>query len=219
MSNYLTIAETSAFCLTTCKGATAEDRHLFIPWIVAAMRDIGSNRDWVKTEVIYPKDFAVAKPGNLVSTIDLALYDSSDQELVYKYQSGKTRIHTNRFLNNIVNDGEGIIEVSEDGFYFYLSSNATNVAYILVRYFGMPIDQDGYPMIKEDNLLAYHAFCRMMWAMRQDDNRSKIEQETYNWYRERDRVKGNNKMPNGVEATKIAEAWLSLINAPKRPNF
>jgi hypothetical protein len=216
--SYMTIDNVSAYCLTTCKTATPEDRFLFKTWIITCVRDLGPNRDWVKVSTLYPKDFSFPKPDDLVSTISIALYNASHQELCYNFNNGGQRIHTNRFAiyEQAINDGDGIIELSEDGFYYHLSTNATDVNYAQIKYLAMPVDEDGFPMIWEGDLMAYEAFCRWMWAKRENDNRSAIAQEYEFWVIHRDRAKGNRKMPNGIERDAIASTWLSLINAPPK---
>lgn len=220
MSNFLTLDEVTAFALTTCKTATAEDRLLFRVWCVAACRSIGPNRDWYKTATIYPKDFSFKKPDDLVSTVSIALYDSSSCEVPYIFHTGSKRIHQGRFTTDIIiSDAPACVELSEDANYYHLSTNADTVAAALIRYLGMPVDVDGFPLIPEDDLLAYEAFCRYQWAKREDDNRGKIDQDKYAWEQLRDRIKGNRKMPNGPERDRIAQTWLSLINAPQRTTY
>jgi hypothetical protein len=221
MSKFLSIDECTAFIMTTCKGATAEDRHLFRVWTVAAIRDIGPNRDWVKVEAIYPQDFSFKKPDDHVSTIDITLFGVDNGEIKYRFNHGSKRIRTDRFtVNNDISTESSIIDLSEDANYFHLSTNASDVSYMLIRYLGMPVDQEGFPLIPESDLLAYEAFSRWMWAKREDDNRSKIDQDYSFWVRERDRIKGNRKMPTIKEATAIFERYMSLVSAPiLPPNF
>lgn len=215
MSNFLTLDETVSFCLTTCKTATAEDRLLFRVWCVAACRSIGPNRDWYKTATIYPKDFSFKKPDDLVSTVSIALYDSSSCEVPYIFHTGSKRIHQGRFTTDIIiSDAPACVELSEDANYYHLSTNADTVAAALIRYLGMPVDVDGFPMVPEDDLLAYECFCQHMWAKREKNSQSEIAQTFDLWLTERNRIKGNRKMPSMVEAEGIFSRYLSLINAP-----
>jgi hypothetical protein len=221
MSKFLSIDEVVAYSLTTCAGATAEDHHLFRVWVVAACKAIGPNRDWVKVEAIYPRDFSFEKPSDHVSTVDIALYDVNNNKINYRFNHGSKRIRTDRFsVNNDVSTESSIIDLSEDANYFHLSTNASTVSYMLIRYLGMPVDQEGFPLIQEDDLLAYEAFCRLQYGKRKDDNRSKIDQDYTFWVRELDRVKGRRKMPNPLEASRIFEQYLSLVSSPIiPPNF
>jgi hypothetical protein len=221
MSKFLDIDALTALCMTTCKGATAEDRHLFRVWTVMALRDIGPNRDWMKVEAIYPRDFSFEKPSDHVSTIDITLFDVNNNEIKYRYNSGSKRIRTDRFsVNNDVSTESSIIDLSEDANYFHLSTNAGDVSYMVIRYLGMPVDQEGFPLIPEDDAMAYEAYARFMWGKRQDENRSKIDQDFQFWTIERNKVKGRRKMPTPLEAKRIFEQYMSLVSAPIiPPNF
>jgi hypothetical protein len=221
MSKFLSIDELTALAMTVCKGATAEDRHLFRVWCCQAARDIGPNRDWVKVEAIYPRDFSFKKPDDHVSTIDISLFDVGNNEIKYRFNPGSKRIRTDRFsVNSDVSTESSIIDLSEDANYFHLSTNAGDVSYMLIRYLGMPVDQEGFPLIPEDDALAYQMFCRWMWSLRDDENRSKIEQDFQFWILERNKIKGRRKMPTIREATSIFEKYMSLISAPiLPPNF
>jgi hypothetical protein len=222
MANLLSINEITSFAMTTCKSATPEDRLLFRVWSVAACRDIGPSTKWYKVETLYPKDFVLCKPDDLVSTAAIALYNSGCGQIPYKYNPGAKRVNTSRFMINTeveVQSRGASIDLSEDSHYFYLSSNATEVTHAEIRYLAMPVDRDGYPMIPEDHLLAYEAFCRWMWAKRQDDNRSKIDQDYQFWVRERDRIKAKSKMPSQLEGEAIFKRYLSLISEPSFNSF
>lgn len=220
--NFLDFKQVLAFSLTTCKGATAEDRLFFSAWIPAAMRDIGPSKDWYKVDVLYPKDFSFKKPDDLVSTCMIALYDSSDQQIKYNYNPGSKRIVPNRFLINTSESTQeitGRIDLSEDSHYFHMGSNGADVSYAMIRYLAMPVDSDGFPMIPEDHLMAYEAYCKYMWSRRENDNQSAIAQNYDIWLRERDRIKGRNKMPSMLEAEGIFSRYLSLIHAPIPASF
>lgn len=222
MANLLDINSVTAFCMTTCKTATPEDRLFMRSWVVAAVRDIGPSTKWYKVDKLYPKDFVLCKPDDLVSTASIALYDCNGGEIPFRYNAGTKRIHTDRFLINTetaVQARGAYIDLSEDSFYFYLSSNAVDVAYAEIRYLAMPTDRDGFPLIPEDHLLAYEAFCRWMWGKRQDDNRSKIDQDYSFWVRERDRIKGKQKLPSILEGEAIFKRYLSMISEPSFNSF
>src|SRR5690606_20542189 len=98
--NFMTIDEVVNFSMTTCKGATSEDRLLFRVWCVAAMRDLGVNKDWVKIATLPVKDFTIEKPSDMVSTIKIALYDIDGNEIAHKFRSGSKKISTDRFSVN-----------------------------------------------------------------------------------------------------------------------
>lgn len=219
---FLDINEVTARVALTIGTSTPQDRLIFRTWVVDALRDIGPDSAWVKVCTLYPQNRTFRKPEDITSIIDIALYDSSGTELVYNFNTASTRIHTDR--NTLYNEDNiqvlsTRLDLSEDAYYLHMSSNGDGVAYAFIRYFAMPVDRDGMPLVREDNMIAFITYCRWMWAMRKNDNRSEIAQNYDMWLRERDRVKGRNKMPSMVESKQIMASWMNLLTNPTFNTF
>lgn len=217
---YVTMQEATATAMLMCGGATQEDRLIFQTFVWEAMKHIGPTRHWIKVCKLTPKNGDFKKPKDLASTVDFALFDASNVEITYNYFYGAERIHTDRYTihDNLV-DGTltGRVDISEDGYYFHMGNNADLVAYMELRYLALPINEENELVIPEDNIFAIAMFCRWAWSMRRNDNQSEIMNNRDTWYRERDRIYGNNKMPSVKQAKEFAKHYMSLINSYK-PN-
>jgi len=216
---YLNIDEVTAASMAVIEEATQEDRNLFRAWIVECMRDIGPNVSWYKRCELKPKNSSMRKPADHTATVDIALYDSSDSELVYSFiPNVPGRVHPDRFAlyDNVATDTlSPRVDLSEDAYYYHLGTNASLVNSALIGYLAMPTDRDGMPMVPENQLTAYKMFCRWNYAMRKNNNQSFIEQSYNMWLKERDRAKGRGKMPDPLRGKEIFKKYLNLYSSPK----
>jgi hypothetical protein len=216
---YLNIDEVTAASMAVIEEATQEDRNLFRAWVVECMKDIGPNSSWYKRCELKPKNSSLKKPADHTATVDIALFDSSDNELLYTYVPNLAgRVHPDRFaLYDNVTDSTRTtkVDISEDAFFYHLGTNASLVDSALIGYLAMPVDRDGMPMVPENQLTAYKMFCRWNFAMRKNNNQSFIEQAYGMWLKERDRAKGRGKMPDPFRGVQIFKKYLSLVGTPK----
>jgi hypothetical protein len=218
MDRFLDIDYVTAMASTIIKGATTEDRVLFKSWVYLGMREIGPSKDNVKVASVLCQDFSIRKPDDYIEGIDIGLFNALGQEMRYRYRPGSERVHNVKYVRNLelptAGDVTGAIDLSEDDYYFHVSSNATGVSYAKLRYFSFPIDSKGQPKVPEGQLNAIMHFIRYMWAMSQDDNQSKIENSYMVWQRELSKAKTRNKMPSMIEGKEIAKTWMSMIQKP-----
>lgn len=223
MSRFVPLDQVTAEAMTVIGDADNKDRLIFRQWVYRALREIGVGKQNVEVCNLYPKDLSMQKPDDCTSIIDIALFDVNNNEMLYKYHSGASRIHQNR--NTYAADGTyspsvgSIIDLSEDDYYIHLGSNASEVAYAKIRYFKFPVDEDGLPKIPEDQVFAITMFIRYMWSMRKNDNRSEIDQNRYTWLSEKAAAKARSKMPSMLEGKQIAKTWMSMISKPFFDNF
>jgi len=215
--------EVVATAMTLTPGATDEHRVIFRQWCWEGVKQIGPTTHWLKTCNLKVKNLTFKKPSDLASTINVGLYNSSDQELSFEWNIGVGRVHTDRELLHSVTSQEevtGRIDLSEDAYYFHLGSNGSEVDHMLLRYLAMPVDTNGEMLIPEDNMFAITMFIRWMWSMRKGDNQSEIELSRDTWFREKDRIYGNNKMPSVLRANEFAlNKFMSLLNSFKPNRF
>lgn len=215
--------EITAEAKSILKDATDHDRLLFRQWAVTALKQLGPTKDNVEIATLYPIDYSMKKPDDCSSAIDIALFTSGDLEIKAKYKSGAQRIHTRTDRNlrdGLYSYSEGFpVEISEDDYYFNLSTNSNNVAYAILRYYKLPIGDDGLPMIPEVYREAIIQFIRWRWQIRQNENQSAIAQARQDWLIERGTAKGNAKMPSMLEAKTIMNDWVSMIGKNFKDNF
>lgn len=221
MNQLYNIDEAIAFVMSSIGTSTHEDKTIFRNWTVLGLRQIGPDKADVKVAKIVPNENGlVKKPDDFTFGLDLSLFNSSGQELKYTVNHGGPRIHIDR---NVIHDTSvqdattGRVYVSEDTYYYHISNG--EVGYVLLRYFSYPVDADGLPMIREEDMIAIMAFCRWMWSLRKNDNRSEIDQNYDTWLREMDRAKGRRKLPDQITAKGIFSRWLSLVNHPNESSY
>lgn len=224
MSKFVTLDSVTAEAKSILKTATDKDRLIFQQWVYRALREIGPGKQNVDICRLYAKDFSFKKPDDMHSAIDVGLFRADGSEVPYRYQAGKKRIHTRRtrFAREGLYDNVDVnkIDLSEDDYYFHISTDVNaSISYADVRYFKMPVDEDGMPMIPEDQVFAIMMFIRYMWMMRENGPMNSIMESKQTWLQERDRAKSRNKMPSMLEGTQIAIEWMSMIPNMKFKKF
>lgn len=217
-TKFVSVDEVVATAESFIGPVSATDRNLMRQWAYLGLRNIGASKAWVETCVIYPKELEARKPDDMYKAIDLALYNASNVELYFAFRGTGTRIHSPKNLQSrnqqYLPEFGAVIDVSEDNFYFHLGSNGSDVAYIKLKYFKLPIDENGLPLIPEDHVLAIAFFIQWIWSKRKGDNRSEIDQNKRDWKIERAKVRSANNMPSQLETDEINRKWMSMI-----PNF
>lgn len=212
---YIPLNEVTAEAMSILKSADSTDRLLARQWAYRALQKIGPFRGAVTNCKIDAKALSIKKPDDFQHpAIDLALYDHKGHEIPFIFKGRGKRVHDkdNSLRPNMVH-------VSEDEYFFHLSSDADLVSYAKLRYFSIPKDSEGQLLIPEDYVLAIVFFIRYMYSMRQNDNQSEIEANQVRWFRERREARGRAKMPSMLEAEHIAKSWMSVINTFNYDNF
>lgn len=216
------IEEVVDTAILICPGATDEHRVMFRQFVWEAQKLIGPTKHWVKTCKLIPKNRSFKKPDDYASSLAIALFDVTDGEIPFEFFGEGGRVHSDRASVHASGNIEAVtgrVDLSEDAYYFHLGSNTTNVAYAMIRYLALPVDKNGQLLIPEDNIFACTMFCRWMWALRKGDNQSEIQLQRDTWYREKDRIFGDNKMPSWFDAKEFGKKFLSLINGYKPDRF
>jgi hypothetical protein len=211
---FLSLDEVVAEAMSIIPGASSEEQLLAKQWAYVGLRDLGPSRDYIEVATLYPEDLTMRKPDDLYRTIDMALFNSSNQEIPSKYRGGKLRIHSRRDtrLDNYQVGSDpyfGAVEISEDDYHFFISSNSEDVAYAKLRYFRLPVDKDGKPQIPEDSRLAIMLFIRYMWSLRTMSKDVSFAEAS--WKQARAEVRGKNKLPHGLAYKQYAKEWMSMI--------
>lgn len=216
------IDEVVSSAVLICPGATDEHRVIFKQWVWESIKQIGPTSHWVKTCKVNAKNRSFKKPDDLSSVLDLGLYNSSDSELAFEWMGEGGQVHADRTTTHATVSQQEVsskIFLSEDAYYFHLSSNSPEATYMLIRYLAMPTDESGFPLIPEDNIFAITMFIRWMWSLRKNDNQAEQMNARDTWYREKDRIYGDNKIPSWFRAKEFGHKFLSLINGYKTKRF
>lgn len=216
------IDEVVSSAVLICPGATDEHRVIFKQWVWTALLQIGPTSHWVKTCRINPKNRSFKKPQDLASVRDIGLYDATGAEVFYEWKGEGGEVHSDRESVHLLvgeSDRPMPVYLSEDAYYFHLSSNSPDVDHMMIRYLALPTDTNGLPLIPEDNIFAITMFIRWMWSLRKNDNQAEQMNARDTWYREKDRIFGDNKMPSWFRAKEFGHKFLSLINGYKTKTF
>jgi len=206
---YLTVENIVANAYTLCDGATDADQLFMRQWAFIGNRELGLSKDNVQNEKIYATDLAIAKPENLLSTDELTLYTINDDIIGSRYIGYGQRTKAKDELR------QRYVTITEDDTHFHLSSDAKDsVNYALIRYYGIPVDKEGMPMILERKRYALMLFIRYMWSLRVNRNQSEVAQNEMSWLKEAKKQRAKNKMPSIQEANSMMRWYMSLISAP-----
>jgi hypothetical protein len=200
MSKYVPISEVTAFAQTIIKSADNMDRNIWKYWVYLALLNLGISDDDVKVCTLHPKEYAAGLPPDCRQIIEVSLFDANGNPLPHTFRAGKQRIYNDRRILREASTSETTIndlvpvDVSNDATHIHLGTNGSQVEHIVIRYFAYPLDQNGEPMVAQEDVMACAYFIRYMTALREDDNRSKIEQDKMDWFREADRSRARKKM-------------------------
>jgi hypothetical protein len=216
-TNYITSDRVIAEASTLIKNFTEQEKAMARQWVYTATRRIGLNKLDIKVSNHIPLvDFSAEKPLDLASTIDLALFDSADQEIRIRYK-GRAQHDTEGSLGRAHQDIRNIalaLHVTEDDTYFNVeefTDDSPADAYFVVRYYSYPVDDDGYPKIPEVYTLAVIMYIRDMWALRERQSLGEIQEARNTWLREAAAAYGRVKTPSMLEGKEIAKGLNSMI--------
>lgn len=190
-----------------------EARNLMRQWAYLGARELLHNKADIETETITPTNRIILKPDYFIRAIDLAVFNASGQELVYRFNGAtKDRIHTVNQYGDRNNADYPIITVSEQSDGYVLDSYyGDDVASAALRYYKLPIDTGtDEPYFYSEQLLALMMFIRWMFFLRKGDMGQAGAAEKA-WMKEQRKVKIRNKMPDGLEMKEIAKTWNSMI--------
>lgn len=219
--SYITLDEVTALAQTVIKDADDKDRNIWKTWAWNAVLNLGIGDDEIKVAELYPKNYTAALPPDCRYLIDVSVFDTAGNQLGHVYRGGNKRIYADRRVQPSATTNGDVnslipVDISNDRYNIHLGTNGQNVGTIIIRYFAYPLDENGLPLIREEDAMACVHFIRYMDALRRDDNRSKIQQDEIAWFREADRARARKKMASlsPDKARSIMKSLNSLI-----PNF
>lgn len=220
---FVSIDEPIAVAMGLIPNRDSFDKALARQYGYMAARDIGASAHWIEDCVLYPNsNLSMRKPDDMWKAKDIALLDSSGSELSFAYRGLGRRIHASGHL--ALDNGEyapvlhAPIDLSEDSHFYHLGSNGSVVFCAKVKYWKLPVDVYGQPMIPEYQTLAIALFIRYMWTMANSDKEDrKLTRAEYRQARSEARAIGN--MPSGIEMDQVAKEWNNMMNAPQFKSF
>ncbi len=215
MERFLDVREVVENAMWSLDNTNSRDRVVFRQWAYVAMRQIGFSFLNIKEECVPVCGLSFEKPCDLVSTIEISLVDNIGSPVKYRYISNRGLLPIDESFN--VHPNSTVI-MSEDANYYYLSSNASTVVQAQLKYYGLPINEEGMPLIPEIHLLAVMSFIEFMFIKRKRASTPKLisgqDMSEFRdiWQRELMKAKGKNKMPSIHQSKHILKDWMTLIN-------
>jgi len=223
-SAFVPVDNVIALAMSISEGSDTIDRAFMKDWVYLGLQEIGANASWFEEATIYPVDYALRKPDNMHSAIDIALYDSAGSELKYVLRGKGHRIHESD--NSLINNETyapvlgAPIDLSEDAYYFHVGNNATGalVDHANLKYWKYPVDEHGDLMIPEQDVLTLTKFVKYMLYFRKDDKQG-IRLTHPIWTAARNEARGAHNTPSMLEGTEIARTFQSMIQKQRFKQF
>lgn len=215
MDRFIDVRAVVENAMISLDDTNSRDRVIFRQWAYIAMREIGFSKVNIVEKCVPICNLSFEKPCDLVSTIEVSLKDSSGFSIRYTYLPNKGLLPVDDAL---VSSYTNRIFMSEDADFYYLSSNANDIVEAQIKYYALPLNDEGFPLIPEVHLLAIMSFIEFMYIKRKRASapRSVSGQDMAEfkdaWTRERGKARGRNKMPSIHEAQHVFKNWCTLIN-------
>ena len=224
VTSFIHVDEAVALAMTLLPENTTLNKAIARQWAYEALRNIGPTSAWFDVCNLFPNDqLTLKKPDDMWKAIDIALYDSNGNEMKYSYRGLGKRIHASPA--DLVAQGEyapslgAPVDLSEDTHAFHLGSNGASVAWATLKYWKLPVNNDGLPEIPEGQKLAVAMFIRWLWTIKKNENQSDRQLSEINYKAERAKARAEGNLPSGIEFEQIAKEWTSLIGAPQFKKF
>jgi hypothetical protein len=214
---YLSIDEVLAEAMSIVKDKAAHEA-VARQWIWTNLMQTGVSEEELEVVVVYPKNLLAKKPKNCRRIKEFCCFDSAGLLIPHTFRSGKKRIYPNTgaYTTAVGTDGGTeynyqCVDVSEDKFNLVLGTNATDVAQIALRYYALPLDSAGEPLVHESEKLSCIYYVRFQLAMLDDSNQSKIQLDEIRWKQEVDRARAAKKSVNEETRDTVGRDWLRLL--------
>src|SRR5690606_5121205 len=199
-------------------GASGDDelaKNFARQWIWRGLQKLGTSDDQLTVVKVFAKNLLIKKPTNMRRLDEIALYDSNDCFIPHIFHSGTKRIYPNteQYILNEDTDSEviyGPVDLSENKNSFVLGTNGKDVSYAMIRYWSVPLDENGDPLIQECEVEALTLYVRYRWSQRKNENQSEIRENKIAWMEAADWTVAHKKsLDNHGEAKKRQAADLN----------
>lgn len=193
-------------------------------FIWRGLQKLGMSEDTIEVCRIDAKNYLLKKPKNMKQFIEIALFDVNDDFIPHIFHAGNKRIYPNleTYSYTVTDDEDNQttysvpIDLSENQTSFVIGSNGSSVNYAYVRYYASPIDANGNPVIREEEVEALTLYARYRWSQKVNQNQSEIRANKIDWMEAADYVKAQKKAKD--ISTDKAKTLASILNR-MIPNF
>jgi hypothetical protein len=204
---FVTLDQVVANSATLIKDTDPRNRNLLRQWSYLAERQLGFSGLHIQAKSIDVDNLYIKKPNDYAIGIDLAIFDSLDNEYKYHFRGFGKRIH-----NEWTPSSDYEIGISEDPHYFYLDSTGSSIVKANLEYYSYPLDEHGDILIPEHHMFAIMQFNYWLWEKRKGENQSAIDQAKADWREEKVQAKSKNKVPSMLEGKDLVRFHNSMID-------
>lgn len=212
-------------------GASGDDevaKNFARQFIYRGLQKLGSSDDQLEVSKVDARNLLIKKPQKMKRFDAIALYDANDNYIPHVFHSGGKRVYPNvesysyKVVTNEGTEDEETttyylpVDLSENRHSFVLGTNATQVSYALIRYWGYPVDTAGLPLIQECEVEALTLYVRYKWSQRKNENQSEIQANKIAWMEAADWTVAHKKSVDNHTEKKKQQA--QLLNK-MIPNF
>jgi hypothetical protein len=162
--------------IETCKNFSRQ-------WIWRAKQKMATPDIAIEVCQIHVKNLLARKPKNLKQLLDIALFDASGCQVTHVFHQGNKRVFPNY---EVVNEECAAVDVSENSTSYVIGTNGTDVSYVIIRYYPLPLDENNEPQVYEHEVDACKAYVRYQWSMFKNENQSEIAVNRQTWKEECD---------------------------------
>ena len=206
----------------------SRDELIFRNWIYRALKWIGPSSPQIKPVCLEICDLSIKKPHDYWSAIDMNLLDSQGRIYYFQYtnngfmRSEEGKNANGQFLGTDASlTGARTILVGEDYHCFNISDTGSEapLAKAELKYYAMPKDKNGDPLIAEDSVEAVLAYVEWQYLKRGRNRtrgtrkfpHSEVETARMTWMNYKGMVQGNRKLPHPLAAEPMLRKWVTGI--------
>lgn len=200
-SRFITMDEAVSGAMMALGHTNSQHRNLFRTWADDANKSIGviHNLNLKDAENIPIKDFAFPIPCDYLEPLEIVLKGGSN---INGKQFHLPLLVVNNAITSLPSNAgsaqgsRAIINISEQVDQFVLTSNSNRKASFThadLKYYALPTDEEGFPLIEQYNKRAIEAYIEYMFVKR-----------------ERHRMRGKQDAPPQSEVSYLYNQWLTL---------
>lgn len=166
MDRYVTIDEISASAFVALGLDNDEYRNVFANWAYQATRSIGLTTTQLTTATLTISNGTATPPSGMVMPYAFALKKSNADEYAYPFFDSNfwKDIPSNEQANR---RDDYIINYQGGQFVFSSRVEADGYDRLLIQYYGLPVDEDGIPLVPEYYIRAVTAYIEYMYIKQQ----------------------------------------------------
>ncbi len=203
------------------------DRTVMYEWVSEANRAIGLGHTNQLQEIIDIKDFTFPAPCNMIKPLQIRLLgDSTDiggQGIIVPFYDEEAFLR--KTGDKKTQGGAIIIQLQGNTFVLSNNVNANRFDKAEIKFYGIPLDDNGYPLVDEYNKRTIVQYIEYMYIKRERRRerhngtpipQGEVESEYNKYLRLKAEAISHKKMPDKLRMDDINRKWNTLLPNQKR---